>query len=299
MIPDYLIISSGGRDYPFGGKSRFSLLAENGFGLPPIRRSEESGPYQHGTTLLDFRLQSRTIDLVFTAKAHTRAEHYQNRDDLMKIFRPSNTAITLRYLFNDIERDIQAYYSDGLNFDINFLTDRSQTMKYTVRLTCPDPTWYDPISRGLLWENLVDSSVLTDWVLPFSFPMTLGGSAFSRKKSLTYTGTWRTFPTITVTGPYENFSITNLSTNEKIGLDYDIAAGEVLTISLEYGRKTVKNQDDTDLSGTVTSDSNLTIFHIAPEDEVPGGLNEFELAGTGVSPASKVSLSFYPRYLGI
>lgn len=299
MNRDYLFISSGGREISFSEASRYLLVAETGFGLPPVERTEEAGPFQHGTSLIDYRVQPRTIDLVFLAKACNAQEHFANRDDLMRIFRPSNTPITLKYSYPESERHIQAVYSGGLDFDFNKLSDLSPTMKYVVRLICSDPFWYDPISRGLLWENLVDSSVETDWVLPFDFPLTLGGSAFSRRKSLTYSGTWQTFPTITIIGPYTNFMIENLSTGEKIGMTYEISAGETVTFSLQYGYKTVTNNSGTDLSGTVTDDSNLTTFHIATDDEVSDGLNEFELSGTGVSAASRVSLDYYTRYLGI
>jgi hypothetical protein len=53
------------------------------------------------------------------------------------------------------------------------------------------------------------------------------------------------------------------------------------------------------LIGTVTTSSDLTTFHIAPDPEVPGGINSFTVSASGADANSRILLEYYIRYIGL
>ncbi len=117
---------------------------------------------------------------------------------------------------------------------------------------------------------------------------------------ITYNGTWLTYPKIIITGPINDLIITNLDTGEKLEFDYNIPSGRVVTIDLSYGVKTIEDDLGTNLLGALTPDSDLATFHIAPDPEVPGGLNHISFAGSGESAGvTQTEIQFYTRYIGI
>jgi hypothetical protein len=130
--------------------------------------------------------------------------------------------------------------------------------------------------------------------------MLFGSSMMGEDQLTTYTGTWQTFPLIYITGPMQGPVIRNLSTGEYIALDYSVSGGEVVTITLDYGNKTVTNNFGVNLIGIVTSDSDLATFHIAPAPEAVHGENIIRVIGGGaIIGVTKVELWYYTRYIGI
>ncbi len=118
--------------------------------------------------------------------------------------------------------------------------------------------------------------------------------------NIPYIGTWPTLPKIIITGPLNNAVITNTETGEKLELDYNIPSGRIVTIDLAYGVKTIKDDLGTNLIGTLSSDSDLATFHIAPDPEVLDGVNHISIVGTGESiGTTQVEIQFYTRYIGI
>jgi len=117
---------------------------------------------------------------------------------------------------------------------------------------------------------------------------------------ITYSGNWLTYPRILITGPLDSIEVENQATREKIGIDYNIPAGRTVILDLAYGVKTVYDNLGTNLIGTVTPESDLATFHIAPDPEAPNGLNFISVVGSGIeSGQTKVRIEFYNRYIGI
>jgi hypothetical protein len=169
----------------------------------------------------------------------------------------------------------------------------------TLRFIAHDPTFFDPTKITTTWDVLVDPALPAHTVFPITFPITLGPTAYAVAKAITYTGTWLAYPTIIITGPMNGFLILNAATGEYIELNYIIAAGEVVTISLPYGNKTVTSSLGTDLIATCLTGSDLPTFHIAPTPEAAGGVNIIQVEVTGTDVNSKVVLEYNTRYIGI
>jgi hypothetical protein len=93
--------------------------------------------------------------------------------------------------------------------------------------------------------------------------------------------------------------INNTTTGEKLAFNYNISSGEIVTVSLEPGNKSVTNDAGADLIGVLTGDSDTSTFHVAPDPEVAGGINTFSLQLSGSSALSSVVIAYYERYIGL
>ena len=75
---------------------------------------------------------------------------------------------------------------------------------------------------------------------------------------------------------------------------------KIVTITTEYGNKTITNEDGDNLIGTLTTDSDLATFHVAPDPVAPDGENVFRVQGAGAdSSATNMVVKYYTRYIGI
>lgn len=136
-----------------------------------------------------------------------------------------------------------------------------------------------------------------------SLGVVLGSATLSEGFTIEYIGTWDAFPTITVVGPWDNFSITNAATLETLDFGYNVDGGEVVTFDLAYGVKSVTNQNGTNLIGSLSTDSDLATFHLASDAEITTGLssgiNPMTVTGNNLTGNSGLVVEWYTRYIGI
>lgn len=299
-------VGPDGTVYSFDNDDRF-LISEEGLGMPPMEYVTQRGPFQHGETLVDYRLSPRTIQLVLRQDGDSRYDYWEKRAKLLNMLRPNRHAYggfgpgKLRKRLPDGSiRELNVIIEQGPVF-----TARSQDrwdewgFTETLRFIAHDPTFLDPVTHSIMWENILDVGSMTDLLLPLQFPISLGASAVVATKSILYPGSWPCFPRIIITGPHDNFKLTNLSTGEKIELNYNISAGQIVIINLAFGLKTVEDTLGTNLLGTVTPDSDLATFHLAPDPEVPAGINRVISESTSTTAASRILLEYNARYIGI
>jgi hypothetical protein len=298
-------ITPDGEEYQFDTNVRF-LLSEEGLGMPGIEYITQKGPFQHGETLIDFRLSPRIIQMLIRNNGCSRDEYWANRRLMMNMLRP-NRQLTgsmspgvLRKKFSDGSvRDIQVLVESGPVFSAKNLNSWDEWgIQESIRFVAFDPTFYDPVIKSVNSGNVVVSDP-NNWVLSFSFAMIFGTSLVISLSSVTYNGTWSSFPTITLEGPMNNFSIQNSSTGELIEYTRNILAGEIVVISLEFGNKTVTDGTGNNLIGFISPESDLETFHIAPDPEVPGGVNDIYVNAVSLTIESRVTISYYERFIGI
>jgi hypothetical protein len=299
-------ISPSGIVYSFDADDRF-LVSEEGTGMPPIEYIIQKGPMQHGETVIDYRLGTRTIQLIVRQDTYDRYTYWTKRAGLLNAIRPNFHTLnnfgpgTLRKKLPDGSiRDLNVVIEQGPIF-VAKSQDQWDEFGYTetLRFIAHDPIYFDPTKITLTFDDLVDPLLPAHTVFPTSFPITLGVTAYAVAKSITYAGSWPTFPKIVITGPMDGFLILNATTGEWIELYYIISTGEIVTIDLPYGNKTIVSSLGTDLSGAYVSGSDITTFHVAQDPEVTGGVNTFQVEVTGTDANSKVELEFYTRYIGI
>jgi len=239
--------------------------------------------------------------------ACSREDYWTKRSLLLGFLKPNNQPIgsgsygALRKKFPDGSmRDIDVVIEQGPIFQARDLTKWDEWgFTEALRFIAHDPTFYDPVEKSLLFDNLDELSESSFLIFSFSFSFILGSYTSAAIENLTYTGTWMAYPRIVITGPATNMVITNMTTSEIIEINYNIAAGEIVTVDLAFGNKTVVNNSGRDLSGIVSLPSNLDTFHLAPDPEATGGVNEIYINSTGIDINSSVEIFYKERFIGI
>jgi len=291
--------------YMFDNNTDKFLCSFTGYGMPKIEYITQRGPYQHGRTALDYRLQPRTVVLQHRRNTCDRYSYWDARGDILNLLRP-NYQLTdefqpgrLRKILPDgSTRDLYVFFDDGLPFSSRPSVWDEFSIEEQVRFIAYDPIFFNPVADDVVWTL----AVLNFWVLPWVFPeeFLFGSGIVSETVDVTYAGTWLTYPTIQIVGPVNSPTIENVTTNEKITLNYDIPVGRTVTFDLSYGAKTVTDDLGTNLIGVVTTDSDLATFHIAPHPEATNGLNQLRVTASNLTLGSSAITVFWnTRYIGI
>jgi Phage tail protein len=273
-------------------------IGNDNWGLPPIERFSEQGPLQDGNTDLGFRLQARQINLSLMLLARSHDEYYERRGDLLRLFTPRDSMSTLRFTKpNGDIRLIDVHIASGLNFSSS---DRKGYVAHNVAVTliAPDPTWYAPVTESV--NPGIDIIAGDGFEIPWSFPWNIGSSALVNDSTITYTGSYKTYPIITVTGPATNLIITNTATGDKLDFTGStIDSGAVYTIDTRYGYKSVTDQNGVSQIAKLTTDSDLSTFSIVPDPDAPGGVNAITIVGASGTGSTQVVFQYYNRYIGV
>lgn len=289
------------------GANRFLIGGIGGQGLPPVEYQTQRGPWQDGETVTGFRYGPRVLQMVHRRNALTRAEYWDARADLLNFLRPSRTtdgtfqhAALRKYLPDGSIRDIDVRIDTGPQFSPGN-SDRWDEYSFQegLRFIASDPSFYDPEA---VTKIITASGTVAELAYPASYPVTYGGSVLIDEVFyIDYTGTYRTFPLITIRGPLIDPLIINWTTDERIELDYTVASGSQITIDLRLGEKIVEDNQTppNNLIGTVTLDSDIGTFHIEPEPRAVGGRNVLEIQGTGADASTRITFEYLTRYIGI
>lgn len=300
-------ISPDGEEYQFHIPSGYGrwVLTESGWGTPPINYITQRGPFQHGETARDYFLRPRIIQVLIRQQFCNRDDWWGGRALLLNAIRPNRqlipTAIEpgqLRRIQSDgAIRDLNVYIQQGPRFEPRERTRWDEwAFQEVLRFIAYDPVVFDPIEV----EEVLGLETLFNLVFPINFPIVFGANRIDDTVDVTYPGTWEAYPIIIVTGPMNDFKIVNNTTGEEIEITFDIALGDTITIDLSYGAKTVVDASGTNRIGTVTAESDLATFHIAPDPEAPGGINSLTVTGTGSTPGiTQVQVRYFTRYFGI
>jgi len=304
MFPEYdIYIAPDGTELPFDRLSDKFIQSFEGYGMSPIKYVEQQGALQDGVTIYDYKLQKRIVQWTVRQNGCSRWDYWEKRALFLDVLRPN------RHTFNNfgpgklrkmlptgVMRDLDVHVEFGPIFSSPSGFWDEWGFTEAIRFVAPDPTFYDPTSASLA----VDADIAnTELEFPITFPIEFGLSVFSATNNITYLGTWLTYPTIVITGPSSAILITNTATGERIIFNGSVNPGETVTISLQYGNKSVTNNLGENLIGSITPDSDLATFHLAPAPEAAGGVNPINVIATGIGGATRVVLSYFTRYIGI
>lgn len=272
-----------------------NYLGDQGFGMAPLHRITQRGPLQQGDSDVDFRLDPRVLQLPIYVDADNIDTHYAIRQRLLSVFSPSNILGTLTVSTSTFSRSIDCYVLGGLSFDIDAKTGYG--VRAVIQLRAPDPTWYDSTAVVV---TLTPSIAGTAFAIPMAIPLTMGTASINTTTTLTYGGTWLSYPIITAVGPITGLSITNNTTGQVISLgSVAIGAGTTYTIDLRYGYKTVKTDTGVNKIADVTAASNLATWAIVPSPTATDGVNSITVTSSSSSSPAAVTFTYYTRYIGI
>ncbi len=290
-------IITNGQTLDITGGDPFAVVEEDGLAMQAVRRLTERSAQQHGETDRGFLLDPRLVNLVVEIFPADFDGFWQARAQLMSYLAPYNSPALELELSNGALRRLDCHFIGDIaagSKDRHFIAQ-----KVGLTLRAPDPSWYDPTAAAVTFA--LGGGGGSGFVVPTPVPTEIGASTISQTTAVNYTGSWHTNPIIRITGPITNPVLTNLSTDEK--LDFTgttIAAGDYYDVDTRYGRKSVVDSNGDNQISKLTTASDLGTFHIAAASaEVPGGVNSLQLAGSSVTTATKVEVTYFNRYLGI
>jgi hypothetical protein len=312
-----------GEIYKFDGASRF-LLTETGMGMPQISYITQRGPFQHGETYLGFRLEPRIVQMTYRVNNCSRDQYWQARSTLLDMIRPNRQSLgsfepgILRKTLSDGSiREMKVFLLEGPRFEPRNLDQWDEWgIQETLRWVAPDPTMYDPEEQSVSAGVQTNEHIIFFGAEGVSFNditfagkhatssqrgMLFGEGVIETQLSCTVSGNWIVYPTIKIDGPLSGINITNNTNGEKIGINYRVSKGDSITISLEYGNKSVVlDKESLNLLPYITDDSTLATFHLSPHPVAENGINSIFVAGVNANESdSKITVSWNNRYIGI
>lgn len=301
------LITPDDQTYKFNNQvDQFIISGISGLGMPSITYRAQKGPFQHGVTPLGFVLDPRVINFIHRRNGGCRQDYWDNRADLLDFLRPNRqplgvfqTFILRKILPDGTKRDLNVLIQQGPTF-MGKISGRWDEFSFSeaIQFIAHDPVFFDP---NLLTVSLsLGADVDDDIVFSFDFDFIFRGSGTGQTDTLTYNGTWLSYPTIILHGPLTNPIVANLTTGEKIELETTIVTGRTVTINLEFGNKTVFDDLGNNLIGSLSTDSDLATFHLAPTPEAPLGVNTLSAVASGMTDGeSQILLQYFERYIGI
>jgi hypothetical protein len=198
---------------------------------------------------------------------------------------------------DDSKRFINCFYESGLEFQDDNESENAFRIQTTVNVFCPTPIFYDSA------ETVISPSaeVASELVFPITFPISFGSSGTVFKScNLNYEGTWRSYPVITIDGPYTTATLTLQPFNIGILLANAIGIGEQRIISLSESNFSIVDENGLDKFSDVQS-ANLVDFNIRPSDQLATGETQSIDVNllNGVDGTSAVTIDYNTAYIGI
>lgn len=291
-----LSVISGGREYSLSDNQNYLLLGIDGLAAAPVTHIVERGPLQHGESSLGFRLRARTISLVLLVRGGDDGAWFRRRTEIMRIFRISDSPVQLRITGGGLVRQIDCYLSGAMEMTPEVgLSPAWQ--RVGLSLYAPNPAWYDPEGNSIVFTLGGGDST----VIPLEVPVRIGASSISSAVQVWYTGTWDSYPIITLRGPISHPVITNQTTGDR--LDFTgtiIQAGDYYVVDCRYGYKTVtRGSDGSNRVRDLSADSNLATFRLVAHPDVMDGLNSIRVSASGLTADSRISLQYNTFYVGV
>ena len=288
----------GGRSYTFGSpESEFPnvhVIGAVNWGMAPLHRITQRGPFQDGDTDVDFRLDPRIISLPFVAEATDVNSRYNIRAILLQVFKPGNDVAQLYYSVPaDINsRVIDVTVSGGLTMDDD---GKDFNVRGVIQLRAANPTWYD-LAQSTVYLTATLFGTPTPYPKPY--PVTYGAGGVNNIVAINYLGSWATYPRIQCTGPATNLTLVD-GVGNIISFDDPIPSLETWTIDLSYGKKTVTNQNGVNQFAALNINSDIVNWGIFPDPTVLNGVNTISVSATDTTTNTLVTLYYNSRYIGV
>lgn len=275
------------------------LLAYGNLGASPTQFITRRGYRQNGETEVDYLLQARTISVeLWHSPACDRQTYWDFRAELHDFLRPNRNGpltFTLQTPDGD-ERSIIVRADPGLVFPSQN-NNNNWNIQEQMDFIALDPLFFNAAQAII---TLTASSQM-ELVFPITFSIVFGISGLAMTTgSITYGGTWKTYPTITLTGPYTRAVITNVQTGFSFYMSVAIATGEQRIIDLTPGQQSIVDQNGVNRFSDLGIGSNLVDFAILPDPEIAGGVQEITIQLVdGINGVSGAEISYYERFFGL
>lgn len=300
-VPELELQDANGTVFPLEFPRRH-LMEMSGLGMPPIQHWSTRAPFQHGRSHWGYAFGPRVVNLVLYSGGCNRQSVYDARAANVAMLNPMNSPMKLRLTYpNGHTYELHDCWYNG-GYELSSTEGGSRFQRGGVQLVAYDPFWKwatAPLdagesrdANGRICVSDDTFTLATALVLPFTGPFLLGTTVATNTLAVTNDGSWAIKPVITITGPVEDWTLTNGANGDVLTWDgYAIAAGEVVT--LDIPNKTCSNGAGDDLIAYVGG--NFGTFALDP------GLNTLTFWGSGgvVDGVTTVSVCWYVEVLGV
>lgn len=288
--------------------TRAVLTTPGELGLPPINYATRKPYKQPGEVLLNYDLEVRDFSILMSQRGCSREEYWQARQDLIQVTRPNRGGvITLTIIMADNTRRAIRAVCVTPTFPATSVDEwREWGFTEEIQLKALDPVWFNPTST----ELELTQGQLSELAFPITFDddnIYFDDAGFFGRATITYTGTWYSWPIITITGPFDTAFIFHENLNLFIQYLQPLAAGSTLVIDLSRVATVANEQPNVkvtvngiDRYGFLAPNSDIADFRIEVDPLVAGGINQigFNLPGFSI-PDTSVSITYPTRYIGI
>jgi len=105
-------------------------------------------------------------------------------------------------------------------------------------------------------------------------------------------------PILQCVGPLTNLTLVD-GAGRMIQFTSSVPAGDIWTIDLRYGKKTVVDTAGISQFASLSIYSDLINWGLYPDPTFDAGLQYLSVSATGTTSDSKVTMFWYDRYVGI
>lgn len=294
----HVLTSYDGRKYTFPDGERVFKSYGN-YGMPDVSYQTRKGYKQDGETVVDYTIGTRSIPIqLYWSGACKRSTYWANRAALLDFLRPNRGgALTLEVRQSGgNRRALKVYPAPGPTFAPTSPDTNNWEIDEGLSFIAYDPIWYNPAQASTTVSGTAASSL----IFPITFPITFSPDGTTYTSTITYAGTWKTYPVITLTGPYTSATIQNTSTNITVRMLTAVGIGQSRILTFTPGSQSIVDGSGVNKFSELSDDSNIVDFNIRPSPEVSGGTNTIVVTLTGgVVGTSAVTIAYYTRYIGI
>lgn len=273
------------------------LPVYSGFGTARVNFATRKGYRQDGSSLMDYFLEERTLSVeIYHADLETREEWWELRRALVNFFRGVvGSPIVLSVLQpSGTIYSIDVYADPGPEFS-SMPEDNNWNIRETIALRAFNPLWYNASTTELELTATQD----TQLVFPITFPITFGVSGtIYASGALDYQGSWKTYPIITLQGPYTTATLQLLQKGTFVQLGTELVAGESRTINFDPANIYVVDEDGNSCFDELSLPTNFVDFFIEPAPLGETEIIQVALLNGSVG-ISAVIVEYREQYLGI
>lgn len=277
----------------------FTVGILGGAGAPPTSFITRQGYKQSGETEVSYNLGRRSLTLQLHRNAGcSRQLYWSNRAELHDILRPDRggpMTLTLIQAGDIAKRSIIVRADPGAMFLEDPDREAGWYIDEKIPLTAFDPVWFDPTTVVLTLAAASQNNL----VFPITFPILFGTSGLPFSATITYLGSWYSYPTITLTGPYQAAVISNTTTMVSFTMTTPIPAGATRIISTQPGNLYIVDANGVDHFGDLGPNSNLVDFNLRPDPEVAGGVQTITITLLNTAAGAGASIAYQSKYFAL
>lgn len=255
-----------------------------GLDMPAYAFSQDESPGIDGYEIRQVRAQGKEIALPVAFWADdSRAAYLARRRGLIRSLNPKRGLGTLTVVqYDGSARTIGASYAAGLEGDESLDTAGTRWCMNVLSFACPSPFWLGA-EASTQWQAAESGTFFP------VLPLTVGTSHVLGSVTVDNDGDDTAFPVWTIEGPATSVTLTNVTTGETLVLTRTIIGGDTIVIDTRERRQTALLNDVTNLWNDISDAS--TMWALEP------GINALTLTVAGSTSATRVRMTYQPRYL--